>query len=664
MKHHLLSLLLITAAGSLCYAGTLDAPFIFDDFTNIVDNAHIRLSEIRLDAIAEAGWQSPSHRRPVANISFALNYLFGGYDVRGFHIANIFIHIINSLLVYAFSLALLRDRVDAGAGNRLRNSLPFDRHGLSYGIPLLAGLIFAIHPVQIQSVTYIVQRMNSLATLFYLASFLLYRSGRITLAQPKRYLPWSVGFLFWILALGAKEIAITLPVAVGLYEWFIVRDLRIGWTRIHAIAVAGVICLLATVTAIVVGESVYSGIISSYEGRDFGIMQRLLTQPGVIVLYISLVLFPHPSRLNLLHPVTVSESVIDPLSTLYAMVLILVLIATAAVFARRYRLFSFCTFWFFLHMIVESTVIGLEMIYEHRLYLPMVGVSFLSAYAFYALLHRKRLWLGTVGVSIVVLLGSATVARNQIWLDNGILWQDVLSKHPDSHRAHNNLGIIHKDEGNSEKAAYHYRKALGIKPNANAHNNLGVILDKQGKLSEAIPHYESALLLRTRFAEAHNNYGVVLEKLDRFPEAIEHFLEALDIKPTYVEAYVNLGTALVRQGNLKGAVAAFTSAMDLDPENAGVHNNLGIALEKQGKINQAKAAYKQAIALDPEYGEAYNNLGIVLAKEGEYAEAVGYFSEALRIHPDREETRRNLGLVRKRMEQVSGVSVRVSGTAP
>ena len=648
MRHHLIPVVIIASVCTILYANTLNSPFVYDDFPNIVDNTHIRISAFDLHSILDSGHRSPSHRRPIANISFAINYLFGKYDVRGYHIVNIIVHIINAILVYSFSIVLLRDTacIRKAAGTlHSSDQIQFTPIGF---IPLLAALIFAAHPIQIQSVTYIVQRMNSLSVMFYLLSFLGYRFGRMNTIKWQRHGLWIAAGLSWALALGTKEIAVTLPIVICLYEWLVIQDLRIDWLRKHYLYIAGLICLSVLVTYAVLDGTLFYRITNSYVGRDFDMSQRVMTQSRVIILYLSLLLFPHPSRLNLLHPITTSQSLISPITTLFSIAAILLLIAGAIICTKRSRLFSFCIFWFFINLAVESSIIGLEMIYEHRLYLPMVGVSLLAAHCFYRLLGRNRLWTVVMCLSIVASLGAATYARNHIWSDSAKLWEDVILKFPDSDRAHNNLGTILKARGNLDKAVYHYQEALRIRPgNANAHNNMGVIYEKQGRLKEAVDHYVTALSIRPTYPEAHNNLGVTLERLGQYRKAIDHFLEALRMKPEYVEAYINLGTTLTQQGNLKAAIAAFTSALDIQPLNAGIYNNLGIAFEREGKINEAGLHYKRAIEIDPDYGEAYNNLGISLAKQGLYQRAIHNFSQSLRISPGNEGTKQNLALTRE-----------------
>jgi len=378
VKHNIIAIIVIVAIGGLAYSNVLHAPFVFDDLNNIVENRSIRIDRIDLASLYEAGFQSPSARRPVANISFAINHMFGGYDVAGYHWVNIIIHIVNAILVYILSAALVRDLADGRrAGSTGYSSARDGRSPLRF-IPLLSALVFVAHPIQIQSVTYIVQRMSSMAAMFYLIALLAYRYGRTSPRRGRRIALWTLGFLSWLLALGTKENAATLPAVILMYEWYVSGGPNREWLRKNRYVIGVALLLVAMALAYISGP-VLDRIAASYDGRDFTWVQRVLTQPRVIAFYVSLLLFPHPARFSLLHPITTSQSLIDPLTTLLSAILILLAIGYAIVRAARHRVVSFCILWFFIHLAIESSVLGLEMVFEHRLYLPMVGFSLLSA---------------------------------------------------------------------------------------------------------------------------------------------------------------------------------------------------------------------------------------------------------------------------------------------
>ena len=222
---HLLAVIVLYILGFAVYLNSFPVPFVFDDYPNIRDNPSIRLKSINFEDLRATVFESHAIRRPIANISFALNYFAGGYDVKGFHLVNIFIHIANGVLVYFVTLILL------GRSRMLteRPSAPDRRLRLA---ALFAAAIFIAHPLQIQAVTYIVQRMTSMATMFYLMSLLLYLLGRQREDRYRKSIYWLAALACWLLALGSKEIAATLPAIIVLIEYFFFRDAHKAWPGI------------------------------------------------------------------------------------------------------------------------------------------------------------------------------------------------------------------------------------------------------------------------------------------------------------------------------------------------------------------------------------------------------------------------------------------------
>jgi len=508
---------------------------------------------------------------------------------------------------------------------------------------LFTALIFITHPIQIQSVTYVVQRMNSMAVMFYLLSLLLYIYGRLSRTRGKRWILLCGCFTSWIMALGSKEIAGTLPLIIFLYEWYFIQDLRIEWIRRNIKYFFLLFIILVLVGFIYLGQSPFDKILSAYENRDFTMFERVLTQFRVVVFYISLLFCPHPSRLNLLHHITASHSLFAPLTTLFSLLIIVGLIGLAIFLYKKRRLISFCILWFFINLVIESSVIGLEMIYEHRLYLPMFAFSLLLAYLLFALLSKKQFWAVAIFVIIILSLGTFTYMRNRVWQDEITLWSNVISKNPQSQRAHNNLGVVLKKRGRIDEAIGHFLKALRIKPNdVDAHYNLGIALADQGRTEEAIDHYLQALRIKPDFEKAYNNLGTALAGQGRTEEAIDHYLQALRIKPDFDKAHNNLGLALYKKGRLEEAIDHYLQALQIKPDYEDAHHNLGIALAKQDRIEEAIYHYLQALRIKPDNSEAHNNLGVVLFRKGNIEGAIASFREALVIKPDYTLAKNNL----------------------
>ena len=345
LRYHLMGVLLICVLSITVYSNTLNSPFVLDDAQNIQDNAFIRLAHLNFKKLYDAAFKSPASKRPVANITFALNYYFGRYEVTGYHVVNIIIHMINGILVYFLALSLFHQ---AGSiSNQRTLELPDRTIPL---VALFASLVFVAHPLQTQSVTYIVQRMNSLATLFYLLSLWLYIRARLTERRWQRWSLFSGCLLSWAMALGSKQIAVTLPFVVLLYEWYFVQDLSRPWLKRNIAYLFIPMVLLGVFAIIYLNGHPLARILGTYKTREFTLVERVWTQFSVVVFYISLLFFPHPSRLNLAHQFPVSHSLLEPVTTLFSLITIITLMGLAVCLAKKSRLISFSILWFLINL--------------------------------------------------------------------------------------------------------------------------------------------------------------------------------------------------------------------------------------------------------------------------------------------------------------------------
>jgi tetratricopeptide (TPR) repeat protein len=574
----------------------LGSPFIFDSRSNIESNPHIRISKITPDELADAAFQSPSKQRPLPNISFALNYYLHGYNVVGYHVVNILIHISAGFFLYFFVKSTLRT---PALRSRYRNDM---------WISFFTAAVWMIHPLQTQSVSYIVQRMNSLCAMFYILSILLYARFRLSGQQRNKWWLFSGCILTGVLSLASKQIAVTLPVFIVIYEWYFFRDLDFKWLKNHIPLLTGCLLLAAVIALALLGSNPLDRILQEYRGRDFTLAQRLLTEPRVIIFYISLLLWPHPSRLNLDHDFTLSSSLTDPLTTFFAILTIAALIGLAVATAKKQRLFSFCILWFFGNLVIESSIIALEIIFEHRVYLPFMAFSLIVALVAYRWVKPR--WLQAVLLGALVTVGAVwTYERNAVYSDRITFWQDCVNKSPRKARPYNNLGVALADRGHHKEAIEKYRKALQIDPQyPDPIGNIGLSLAEQGKVEESITQFLKALEIKPNDAKTLNNLGASLVVMQRYTEAVQHLSKALTLAPYYAQAHNNLGVALQRQGRLEKAIDHFSIAVKLDPDYAIAYNNLGTVLANQGRFEEAIAQFSAALKINPAYKRARLNL--------------------------------------------------------
>jgi tetratricopeptide (TPR) repeat protein len=622
----------------LIYSNTLETPFVFDDVASIQNNTHIRLNKITLGGIAEAGFEIGSKHRPLPYISFALNYYFHRYDVGGYHVVNILIHIITGILLYFFVRTTL--------------NLPTlrSKYQTYRWLPFLCALIWIVHPLHTQSVTYIVQRINSMASMFYVLSLFLYVKARITVEKHRRWALFSACGLSGLLALGSKENAATLPFFIVLFEWYFFQDLSKDWLRQNLKYFLGMAVVIGLIAFIYLGTNPWEKLssIRDFANREFTFTERVLTQFRVVIHYISLLIFPHPSRLNLDYDFPLSHSLIDPVTTLFSIVAIAGLIGLAIYLAKKERLLSFCIIWFLGNLVIESSVIPLGIIFEHRTYLPSMLVSLLAVSLGYRYIKPQWAKVAALCVVIVVIMVFSvwTYERNSIWDDEVTLWRDCVAKSPKKPRTRLNLAFALDRKGRLEEAFSHYYEALRIKPDFwEAHYDLARALVRQERVEEGISHYYEALRINPEFAEAHYNLGGALMGQERLVEAIGHYRKALEIKPDHAEAHTNLGIALERQGRPKEAIEHYSEALRIKPDLPEAHYNLGNVLMRQGKTEEAISRYYKTLRINPDHLGAHYNLGVALAMKGDRIGAAYQFSEVLRIDPGNFRARHALELL-------------------
>ena len=616
------------------YSGTFEFPFAFDDLQKIEKNNHIRITQFSLPKIISAGFKS-SKSRPLAYISFALNYYFGRYDTFGYHLVNIFIHLSTGCFLFLF----IRTTFQTPA---LRNQYHYPDV-----IAFLTAAFWLANPVQTQAVTYIVQRMTSMASLFFILSFWFYVKGRLGAKSRQPWL-WFVGSLLaWLMSLGCKQITVTLPFLILLYEWYFFQDLNQDWLKRSLKWVLGITVVIAILALIYMDFHPFEKISRLYDfsKNEFTITQRALTQLRVVVYYISLIFFPHPSRLSVEYDFPLSYSLVNPITTLLSAVIILSLVILALYLARKERLISFCVLWFFTNLIIESTIIPLALIFEHRLYLPSMLVFLPVVLLFFRFIKPEWLPLSIVAV-LIAFNAYWTVERNKVWQDDILLWTDSVKKAPNRARAYSNLGYALSQKERFDEALPNLHKALELDPDlAMAHYNLGFVLDQQGKTEEAVSHYHQAIQLSPEFARSYNNLGLALLKLDKTNEAVDNYHKAIQLNPNFAAAYNNLGLALAIQKETDAAIKSYRKALELDPELEYAHLNLATVLTNQGRTDEAIRHLKKALQINPDYAEAHSDLGSHLLSQGRTEEALEHFNTALKTKPEIAEARNNIGII-------------------
>ena len=360
---HLIAVALIAGVALVAYSNTFHVPFHFDDRPNIVENPNVQITVLTWGGLERLIKNTYTVSiRVFSYFTLALNYYFGGFNVFGYHLVNFFIHLASGVFLYWFLL--------------LTFNLPSlkEKYGpISYRVALFSSLIFISHPIQTQSVTYIVQRMASMAGMFFLLSLTLYIKGRLCTGGPRVFY-FGGAVVSYLLGVFSKENVAILPVFIALYEVYFFQnfDLSPRGKRI-LLTLVGSLLVLGAFGFVLWGKRYIDVTIEGFQDRPFTMLERVLTQSRVVLYYLSLLVFPHPSRLNLDYDFPVSKTVLDPPTTLISLLIIAGLIGYSIWTARKRPVVSFCILWYFGNLVIESSIFPLEMVYEHRLYLPAVG---------------------------------------------------------------------------------------------------------------------------------------------------------------------------------------------------------------------------------------------------------------------------------------------------
>ncbi|MBW2064738.1 MAG: hypothetical protein JRJ03_07345 [Deltaproteobacteria bacterium] len=590
----------------LIYGNAFDCSWHLDDKPNITDNPRIHLSGLHWQGIKAALYSDQRNPgvlyRPVAALSFALNYYFGGLDVAGYHLVNIIIHVIASIFLFLFihntmHLPSLRGRYGSKG----------------YFIALLSTFLWAIHPIQTQGVTYIVQRMASLAGMFYIMAMYFYLRARTASGKMQRIAFGALCISAFLLALGSKENAILLPLSLLLFEILLFQDTR-------SRALSGnlkTISLLVGITVLVGGGYLFyreEGLLSffsGYQDRPFTLYQRLLTEPRVLLFYVSQLLYPSPERFSVAHSMEISTSLFHPVTTLPSILVIIGSIAFLVLRAKRMPLISFSFLFFLVNHAVESTILPLELVFEHRNYIPSMMFFIPFAMALALALERyedKKAMKGVFVIFIILVLvgfGSGTYIRNFTWKDPGSLWTDASFKAPDHWRVHHNLGVyFYEERGDIERARVEFERALKS-PVVHRRNEKMLTYYQLGKL-----------------------YG----DLRNLKPSEFYYRKALDMDPGFYHALNSLAGLYDLRGESEKADKYLMSAYSANPADPSVNFNMGVYFLKENKSNKAIYHLTRALGEERLAARTLLYLGVAYKRKGWYGRAAVTFRKSLEVN--------------------------------
>jgi tetratricopeptide (TPR) repeat protein len=657
----LLGAAIILVAALFCYFPSLNGGFLWDDDRLLTESRIIKASDglhrIWCSTEAVDFW-------PATNTLLWIEWRLWEMNPVGYHVTNLITHVAAAWLIWI----ILRKLSIPGA--------------------LLAAMIFAVHPVNVESVAWITQQDNTLAMLFFLLAMLWYlksdastargENGHVTDAFPGGTMGTSK---LARLRLAAKQcIAHCLPCTAHCppstahccnWYWISLAGFALAMLSKGSVAVLPVLLLgivwwrrkvtlwdaartlpFFAVAAVLAGVNIWFQTHGSGEEfREAGFVERLLGAGGVIWFYLYKALLPF----DLAYVYPQWEIQTGRLS--WWLPLLSALAVTAMLWRYREkwsRPFLFAWVFFCVSLLPVMGFTDVEymecsLVANHYQYIAINGVICLAA-AGWSSWHRhlqgRIRWAGSAAVVLVGTLMLLSWQQSRLYSNAILLYQETLKNNPQSYLVHNSLGIALNDAGQREKAVEQFKQAVVLKPDyLEARNNLGVVLNNMGRTQDAIKLFQQALLLKPDYPDTLNNLGMVLNAAGRSDEAIKYIEQALRLKPDYPEAICSLGIVLSKTGRPQEAVILFEKALRLKSDYPEAHYNLGLALGDIGRRKEAIEHFHQALLLKPGYAEVYNSMGVLLCQAGQSREAIEHFRKALHFNRNMFAAENNLGNV-------------------
>ena len=676
---HILSILLILLISIAIYSNTLKNGFVYDDEFTIVNNTLIKnfsnLSKLfTREYFISSGEMS---YRPVVTFTYFIDYALYGLKPYGYHLTNLILHAMNGVILYIFlTLCIAQSSRLKAQGSKLKTTTFTFQSFLNP--PLLISLIFITHPVLTEAVNAISFREDLLCFLFFISALILYISHRsLLIAHCSKFKAFSLqlsalSHVLYLLALLSKEMAITFPLVILLYEWIYGKQPpQSPLTKEELNGVSGVFQspLLKGLRGLVpLNKGGFRGLLFNpyiigyvaitcfylylrfflfhnpvEESLEvWSLYERLITIPYLILKYIILLIAP--VSLSADYVITPINSPFSPTFIVSMVIVILLLFtiyklrqsnqintgalvspacATADRWCSGAPNIVFGILFLLITLIPVYNIIPIANPFTERyLYLPITGFTIAIGSILHLIFnsswlssHRSSLIAHCSLLIILSLYSFAVIQRNKIWLDGYSLWSDTVKKSPSGFKPHNNLGNVYLDQGRINEAIEEFQTALKLNPNyVEIHGSLGNVYLDQGRINEAIKEFQTALKLNSKDVKAHNNLGIAYEKQGQIDEAIKEYKLALTLNPNYAEVYGNLGNVYLDQGRINEAIEEYLAALKLNPNMVDAYRNLGNVYLDQGRINEAIKEFQTALKLNPNYIEAYNNLNIAMKK--------------------------------------------------
>ncbi|CAK8713934.1 Tetratricopeptide repeat-containing protein [Candidatus Electrothrix laxa] len=601
-RDYLLPLVLLFSLALLLYSGILHNGWHLDDAGNILHNSPLHITNLHPDTLSKTFYAHPEATgklyRPVANFTFALNWFLGKNNPVGYHLVDIFIHSLTAIMLFLSCLQILNTPALLKQQERSQTQ--------KNNIALLAAVLWLAAPIHTSAVTYIVQRMAQLAALFSISAIFFYLRLRIVQAKTKKIV-FLISFICCaLLALGSKENAVLLFPSLFLIEgiFFIPFQKVLPVAKKYKIIFFPCVFVAAIAFAIVSWHFIEAQL-PSYGQRTFTMPERLLTEPRILLLYLSQIFYPTASRLSIVHDIPLSTSLFTPWQTLPAIIGCIGLLIFAIVQMHKKPLLSFAILYYFLNHFVESTILSLELIFEHRNLLPSLFL-FLPLATFVVDKISKKKWVAiTVTIASTTFLvqsSLATVERNRAWENAGTLNEDAVNKAPNNARVRINLAGWYSKQKRYKEALQLCEEAERLSASEASLNTIipiarnlkGTIAYEQNQPEKAVKYFRQAYSLRNDYTAAAEKLIAVLIELKRYDEALgviaERYAKKEDPKLLLLQASVFL-----RQKKTPEALLAYRQSEYFYQELPLILAGKAKALIMRGDHNQAALLLDKAV---------------------------------------------------------------------
>jgi protein O-mannosyl-transferase len=608
-------IVLFIAATLIAYSNSFNVPFQFDDDQQIVINE----SNHNLHNFSHLSYWFQVNNRPVSTLSLVLNYILNGENVVGYHVVNLIIHLLSGIILFFWLKLIISFR---------------ENNHVSKWLPVVIAMFFLLHPVQTQSVTYIVQRMTSLAGMFFLLSVFLYTKGRIVFLKSNKS-NRAIGFYIFAIITGllgafSKQNAIVFPLAFLLIELFFIRDSNGKIFKRYLITVVSIGIVFSTAFLLKYGLP--------YETKEIVRLQYFATQMTVIPRYFQMMLIPF--GLSIDHGIKAVKNIFELKVFVGASLLIGILIFAVSQLKKR-PLVSFGILWIYIALIIESSIFPIsDVMFDQRMYLPLVGFSI----AFWALTFnivsklRPKL-LFPIILTFLLAMSVWTYARNYMWQSNIAIWEEVTKLYPDHFRGWQGLGreYVASGEKDVSKIIHCYQMALKIEPkNETVLNDLAANYLKNGNFSQAIDC--SLKLVDSKNLDYRLNalriLGIIYLESKNYDLAIKYLEKIIQVKPDDTAVLQNLSSLYIQLADYNKAIQYSEKALEILPNEILPLMDIGYSQINMGRSDLSKKYLLKALSISPENTRALVLYANACINTGKFEEAISCLKKTYEITKD------------------------------